>query len=265
MIRWQRGDLFFFFLHSYRQINRSNSFHTCGLTGLVLPHHLMAILSLRIHSFQPFSRRIPYGAELRDAMLPLEATHSRTMSFQTQGSNTSQTKDHERRDSDAMSLKTANLPIPGSDGGSRKSSAATTTTVTPATTIPHFSTPRPVRDTGPIPRPGSGGSLATDDLIRSLKRGNSSSQLSNASSDLQGNSRWGSMISGFWSNKRRDSTSATDITTSPTRSDEVDGSKLKISRSKLTEMVAEAQRHEILYRDEAASRQFQDWCFLYHS
>jgi hypothetical protein len=181
---------------------------------------------------------------------PPRSTHSRTMSFQTQGSNTSQTKDHERRDSDAISLKTANLPIPGSDGGSKKSSAATTTTVTPATTIPHFSTRRPVRGTGPIPRPGSSGSLATDDLIKSLKRGDSSSHLSNASSDLQGNSRWGSMISGFWSNKRRDSTSATDITTSPTRSDEVDDAKQKISKSKLADMVAEAQRHETMYKDE---------------
>lgn len=188
---------------------------------------------------------------------PPRSNHSRTMSFQTQGSNASQTKDHERRDSDTMSLKTANLPIPGSDGGSRKSSAATTTTVTPAATIPHFSTRRPIGGTGPIPRPGSSGSLATDDLIRSLKRGDSSSHLSNSSSDLQGNSRWGSMISGFWSNKRRDSTSATDITTSPTRSDEVDDSKLKISKSKLTEMVAEAQRQEILFKDEAQVDSFK--------
>jgi hypothetical protein len=188
---------------------------------------------------------------------PPRSTHSRTMSFQTQASNTSQMRDHERRDSDAMSLKTANLPIPGSDGGTRKSSAATTTTVTPATTIPHFSTRRPARGTGPIPRPGSGGSLATDDLIRSLKRGDSSSHLSNASSDLQGNSRWGSMISGFWSNKRRDSTSATDITTSPTRSDEVDDSKLKTSKSKLAEMVAEAQRQETMFKDDAQVGSFK--------
>jgi hypothetical protein len=188
---------------------------------------------------------------------PPRSTHSRTMSFQTQGSNTSPTKDHERQDSDAMSLKTANLPIPGSDVGSRKSSAATTTTVTPATTIPHFSTRRSVKGTGPIPRPGSSGSLATDDLIRSLKRGDSSSHLSNASSDLQGNSRWGSMISGFWSNKRRDSTSATDITTSPTRSDDVDYSKIKMSKSKLAEMVAEAQRQEIMFKDETAVGSFK--------
>ncbi len=188
---------------------------------------------------------------------PPRSTHSRTMSFQTQASNTSLTRDHERRDSDAMSLKTANLPIPGSDGGSRKSSAATTTTVTPAATIPHFSTRRPARGTGPIARPGSSGSLATDDLIRSLNRGDSSSHLSNSSSELQGNSRWGSMISGFWSNKRRDSTSATDITTSPTRSDEVVDSKANTNKSKLAEMVAEAQRQEILFKDEAQIGSFK--------
>jgi hypothetical protein len=200
---------------------------------------------------EPLRRRV----KRRNA--PPRSTHSRTMSCQTQGSAASQTRDHERQDSDAASLKTANLPIPGSDGGSRKSSAATTTTVTPATTIPHFSTRRPVRGTGPIPRPGSSGSLATDDLIRSLKRGDSSSHLSNSSSDLQGNSRWGSMISGFWSTKRRDSTSATDITTSPTRSDEVDDSKLKISKSKLAEMVAEAQRQEIMFKEKAQVGSFK--------
>jgi hypothetical protein len=187
---------------------------------------------------------------------PPRSTHSRSMSFQTQASNTSQMRDHERRDSDAISLKTANLPIPGSDGSSRKSSAATTTTVTPAATIPHFSTRRPVRGTGPIPRPGSSGSLATDDLIRSLKRGDSSSHLSNASSDLQGNSRWGSIISGFWSSNRRDSTSATDITTSPTRSD-IGDPKPKMSKSKLTEMVAEAQKQDTTFRDEAQVGSFK--------
>lgn len=73
--------------------------------------------------------------------------------------------------------------------------------------MPHFSTRRPVRGTGPAPRPGSSGSLATDDLLRSLKRGDSTGHYSSASTDSQGqNSRWGSMISGFWGTKRRDST-----------------------------------------------------------
>lgn len=138
------------------------------------------------------------------------APHSRTMSFPAQGMQGNALEiHHDRRTSDAASIKTANLPIPGSDLGTRKSSAATTSTVTPVTTMPHFSR-RPVRGTGPGPRPGSSGSLATDDLLRSLKRGDSTGQYSSTSTDSQGqNSGWGSMISGLWSSKRRDSTAAT--------------------------------------------------------
>ncbi|ESZ90737.1 hypothetical protein SBOR_8871 [Sclerotinia borealis F-4128] len=112
----------------------------------------------------------------------------------------------DRSSSDLSQIKTANLPIPGSGRGSRKSSTATTRTATPITTVPHFSTRASVRGTGPIPRPGSSGSLAADDLLRSLKRGDSSGQYSNISTDSQGqNSGWGNMISGFWSSKRRPS------------------------------------------------------------
>lgn len=145
-----------------------------------------------------------------------KSTHSRTLSFPAQPPQNSiplgPENHHDRRPSDVVSIKTANLPIPGSDLTSRKSSTATTSTATPITTMPHFSTRRPIRGTGPLPRPGSSGSLATDDLLRSLKRGESSGQYSNASNDSQGqNSRWGSMISGFWSSKRRDSSTSTSV------------------------------------------------------
>ncbi|KAG0652828.1 hypothetical protein D0Z07_0621 [Hyphodiscus hymeniophilus] len=135
--------------------------------------------------------------------------HARTMSFPAQGHANVLEIHHDRRTSDATSMKTANLPIPGSDLGTRKSSAATTSTVTPMTTMPHFSR-RPVRGTGPVPRPGSSGSLATDDLLRSLKRGDSTGVYSSTSTDSQEqNSGWGSMLSGLWGSKRRDSTAAT--------------------------------------------------------
>lgn len=155
------------------------------------------------------------------------APHSRAMSFPAQSAQSAQPPkpqsetpsglgitghdvQRDRASSDVSQIKTANLPIPGSDGGTRKSSTATTRTATPITTVPHFSTRAPGRGTGPIPRPGSSGSLAADDLLRSLKRGDSSGQYSNVSTDSQGQtSRWGSMISGFWSSKRRPSTSTT--------------------------------------------------------
>lgn len=175
-------------------------------------------------------------------------THSRTMSFPTQpGHGGPEIHHHNRRPSDAPSIKTANLPIPGSDIGTRKSSTATTSTATPVTTVPHFSRIRPVRGTGPVPRPGSSGSLATDDLIRSLKRGDSTGQYSTTSSDSQGqNSRWGSMISGFWGSKRRESTA----TSSPPALDglEINDPHYKgnHSRGKLAEMVEEASSRPIV-------------------
>jgi hypothetical protein len=190
-------------------------------------------------------------------------THSRTMSFPAQSLHapTSQAplelQRHDRRPSDATSIKTANLPIPGSDLGTRKSSTATTSTATPVTTMPHFSTRRPVRGTGPDPRPGSSGSLATDDLLRSLKRGESSGQFSNISMESQGqNSRWGSMISGFWSTKRRGSTAATEIEPPSRDGTEYSGQQNGSENGnesrqvgKLAEMVQEASLYPIKTKD----------------
>lgn len=167
--------------------------------------------------------------------------HSRTMSFAAQGCQGPEIHHHDRRTSDAASIKTANLPIPGSDIGTRKSSAATTSTVTPVTTMPHFSTRRPVRGTGPAPSPGSSGSLATEDLMRSLKRDDSTGHYSNASTDSPGHgSRWGSMISGFWgSSRRRGSTAATSPPT--VEGLEIDDPHDRARNgSKLQEMVDEA-------------------------
>jgi len=178
------------------------------------------------------------------------SVHSRTMSFPAQvvhGAPAQIPLDihHDRRPSDAASIKTANLPIPGSDLGTRKSSTATTSTVTPVTTMPHFSTRRPIKGTGPEPRPGSSGSLATDDLLRSLKRGESSGQYSNTSNDSQSqNSRWGSIMSGFWSGKRRESTATTDIEPLSVEGLEINdprqSDKGQNTRGKLAEMVEEA-------------------------
>jgi hypothetical protein len=179
--------------------------------------------------------------------------HARTMSFPAQNL---EIHHHDRRTSDAASIRTANLPIPGSDLGTRKSSAATTATVTPVTTMPHFSTRRPVRGTGPAPRPGSSGSLAADDLIRTLKRGDSTGQYSNTSTDSQGqNSRWGSMISGFWNpSKKRESTTATSPPT--LEGVEINPNYKRYYQGKLQQMVDEATARtsqEEMRRSETAS------------
>lgn len=171
-------------------------------------------------------------------------SHSRTSSFPAQAARPLEIHHHHRRESDVVPIKTANLPIPGSDIMTRKSSTATTSTATPITTIPHFSSRRPIRGTGPAPRPGSSGSLATDDLLRSLKRGDSTGHHSTASSDSQGqNSRWGSMISGFWGSKRRDSTA----TSSPPKFDGLEINDPKCtnrqpSKNTLADMVQEVNK-----------------------
>ncbi|KAK7417563.1 hypothetical protein QQX98_004528 [Neonectria punicea] len=149
-------------------------------------------------------------------------SHSRTASHSTRASavpvqlaHLAMDRSHERRVSDAASIRPSNLPISGNDFVSRKSSAATTTTVMPETTMPHFSTAQRV-DGRRRPRPSSSGSVAADDLKRSLKRGESTGHMSNASSDSRSqSSRWGSVISGLWSARRRDSTTLSSYSPDP--------------------------------------------------
>ncbi|KAK0629813.1 hypothetical protein B0T17DRAFT_589489 [Bombardia bombarda] len=113
---------------------------------------------------------------------------------------------HERRASDAASIRTTHLPMRGSDSAARKSSVATTGTVTPETSIPHFSTPHQA-EIFSHGRAGSGISVATDDLKR-ITREDSGGPHSPASGESKQSSRWGSVISGFWSTRRRDSTAS---------------------------------------------------------
>ncbi|KAF3768039.1 hypothetical protein M406DRAFT_11035, partial [Cryphonectria parasitica EP155] len=108
----------------------------------------------------------------------------------------------ERRASDAMSIRTTNLPILAADLDNRKISAAT---IVPENSVAHFALSG--RHGGGAGGSGSGGSTtATDDLKRSLQRGDSI-----GSSDTQSSSRWGSVISGLWGSttRRRDSAMTT--------------------------------------------------------
>lgn len=195
--------------------------------------------SFGAHSQSPPSY-LPNREEPLRRRVNKKKNHGRTMSVPAQIM-----QGHERQYSD---LKTANLPIPGTSAGTRKSSAATTTEVTPVTTVPHFATRR-TRGTNPLARPGSSGSLATEDLIRSLQRNNTSGQWSN-STDSQSNSRWGSMTSwstkglGFW---RRDSTAATDITPP-------DGEQ-ESTKGKLAAMVKEVKAQEPVQPKSAVTEQ----------
>lgn len=137
-------------------------------------------------------------------------SHSRNLSLQSHNARASAVPPplahlsmegrHERRASDATSIKASHLPIRGSDATTRKTSAATTATVTPETSVPHFSTVHraEVFSQG---RPNSSPSVAADDLKR-LTRDDST--VSHPPGERRQSSRW-SVISGFWSVRRRDS------------------------------------------------------------
>lgn len=130
-----------------------------------------------------------------------QSTRSGTVSSQTGHLSAADQASHHRRASDAASIRTTGLPIPGHDLMSRKSSVATST-IMQDSTIPHFSTIQRA-DSLRWRRPGSSGSAAADDLKRSLKRGESGTA-GNARPQSQG-LRWGNLMSGLWSARRRES------------------------------------------------------------
>ncbi|CAG9997520.1 unnamed protein product [Clonostachys byssicola] len=177
------------------------------------------------------------------------ASHSRTGSQSTKSSTVpsqlahlSMDGRHERRASDAASIRTTSIAMPGNDLVSRKSSAATTGTIMPEAAMPHFATAQRA-EYSKSPRPDSSGSIATDDLKRSLQRRESSGHASTISTDSRApSSRWGSVISGLWSQRRQETTSMGSLSQfSEPRS------PIKMRpdrRDKLSQMAEEAARFE---------------------
>jgi hypothetical protein len=152
---------------------------------------------------------------------PRGASHQRSFSIQSQGTTRSATgipaqlahlsmdTHHGRRQSDASLFKPTAFSLQGNDLNTRKSSAATTNTITPDAAVPHFSTGH-AGDRRPSNRPGSSGSMAADDLKRTLRRGDSIGHASFVGSDsTRRSSNWGSVISGLWSARRRESSVGT--------------------------------------------------------
>ena len=156
-----------------------------------------------------------------------------------------------RRTSDARSIRSAALPISSNASMTRKSSTTTTATVIPEpvidpTVIPatHLSIhPKDSRiGTAAEPRPESGGTFAYLSLRRTLSR-SESNEHGNASSDSLSGSRWGSMISGFWSGRRASSTEDSDLLASSEEGLGISGVPNELrargSMSKLAQMVEE--------------------------
>ena len=165
-----------------------------------------------------------------------------------------------RRTSDARSIRSAALPISSNASVTRKSSTTTTATVIPEpvidpTVIPatHFSIqPTDSRvATGPEPKLESSGTFASLSLRRTLSR-SESNEHGNASSDSLSGSRWGSVISGFWSGRRASSTEESDLLTSSEEGLGISGvsNELRGRRStgKLAQMVEEVDVNGAIQR-----------------
>ncbi|KAL8951904.1 MAG: hypothetical protein Q9222_002149 [Ikaeria aurantiellina] len=159
--------------------------------------------------------------------LSARSTHTRSLSFASpEPEHTTDatlpahgnSAQHRRRTSDTYSLRSPALPMATSGESTRKSSTTTTSTVVPDAAVPvaHFSNAsrEPLLGTSPVARPGSSGSLASLSLKHTLHR-SESNEHSNASTGSQSFSRWGSLMSGFWSSRRGSSTSESE-TMSPT-------------------------------------------------
>lgn len=161
----------------------------------------------------------------------MSSSHSRNLSLQSPNpragavppplAHLSMEGRHERRASDAASIRPSHLPLRGSDTITRKSSAATTATITPETSIPHFSTVHRA-ELFSQGRPSSSNSVAADDLKR-LTRDESPGSQGSAAGERRQSSRW-SVISGLWGTRRRDSTAKP-----PTSSDGQNGSSMPAS------------------------------------
>ncbi|KAL8696018.1 MAG: hypothetical protein Q9224_003014, partial [Gallowayella concinna] len=155
---------------------------------------------------------------------------------------------HFRRASDARSLKSPALPTAASEGSVRKSSTTIYSTIVPDGPMPvaHFSSVArdPLVGTAPLPRPGSSGSLASLSLKQTLHR-SESNEHSNASTGSQSFSRWGSLVSGFWSNRRGSSPDDVDIMCSPAEGLGISGVSKMTARTSspgtLARMVEEAE------------------------
>ena len=156
-----------------------------------------------------------------------------------------------RRTSDARSIRSAALPISSNASATRKSSTTTTATVIPEpvidpTVIPatHFSNRSTDSRIGTAAelKPDSCGTFASLSLRRTLSRSESTEQ-GNVSSDSQSGSRWGSMISGFWSGRRASSTEDSDLLASSEEGLGISGVPNELrgqqSTSKLAQMVEE--------------------------
>lgn len=174
-------------------------------------------------------------------------SHARSVSFSLLGApgeseifDESAAAPLDRRMSDTRSLRSVTLAIPVSSSEERKASTSTIIAES-AIPVPHFtslSANTSSADTRRA-RPGSSGSLASIALNHTLKRSDSTAMSTSGSGG-----RWGSMVSGFWSNRRASSTDESDAlgtsSEGPTEIGAISRDRKPPAFGKLAQMVDEA-------------------------
>ncbi|MCJ1483979.1 hypothetical protein MMC06_004147 [Schaereria dolodes] len=281
--RWHRRQ------HTIRQPNRNREGGLVQQRTIIISSHKMAArrLIFLLSAFLPSTRILPnlepsqWPLTLQSPSppsVPVTRTHSlrRTINRRPRGSLKvgTETSSHSRSVSFSLkdvssSLKreqsdhhlnqrknrqvqgTSSVPgcaiaIPNADLHSRKTSISTVIADT-TIPVPHFSNSRAEYNSSKAeaPRRGSSGSLASIALAHTLQR----SESAGLSSISGSNGRWGSMISGFWSNRRGSSTDDSDVLASSQEGLGITSARDYVPRSltggKLVHMVDETPGHLI--------------------
>ncbi|KAH8434837.1 uncharacterized protein LDX57_012468 [Aspergillus melleus] len=146
-----------------------------------------------------------------------------------------------RRGSDARSIRTIAVPMHAKDPRiSKNAGVATTSTATPSTTVPvpHFaSQSRSERERADPAVTEGNDSLASENLLKNLRRSDSSAICTNNSLPSTGG-RWGNLFSGLWT--RQDSEPAASQVEARQRSVSVYAGPPKRGPPTLSQMVKEA-------------------------
>jgi len=118
-----------------------------------------------------------------------------------------------RRGSDARSIRTLGPAIQTKDIRAQNTSGATTSMTTQSSTVPvpHFTSQQTSSDQGRSEGSAvdANESLASENLLKSLQRSDSSIMSSNGSVPSAGG-RWGGLFSGLWSSRQESSTDGSD-------------------------------------------------------
>ncbi|KAJ5745709.1 hypothetical protein N7520_010891 [Penicillium odoratum] len=118
-----------------------------------------------------------------------------------------------RRGSDARSIKTLSAQIQAKDPRATATSGATTSMTTQRSTVPvpHFTSQQSRASQGESGRAlDTNESLASENLLKNLRRSDSSNLASNGSVP-PAEGRWGGLFSGLWNSRQESSTKGSDI------------------------------------------------------